>query len=94
MQRKKAQIDFNYQREIEQTIDDLKRVNDKAFKKTDVVQSSFFDKIRKIYNQMTTQTEGWILSFIEDNQEAPNLKFNRSIISKCWEKRYKIEKVY
>ena len=43
---------------------------------------------------MTTETEGWTLSFIEDNEEAPNLKFNRSIISKCWEKRYKVEKFY
>jgi hypothetical protein len=43
---------------------------------------------------MTTQTEGWIAGFVEDNEEAPILKYNRSIISKCYEKRYKIEKVY
>jgi hypothetical protein len=54
----------------------------------------FFDKIRRIYNQMTTETEGWIVGFIEDSEEPPNLKFNRSIISKCWEKRYKVEKFY
>ena len=51
-------------------------------------------KIKRLYNQITTETEGWIISFIEDNEEAPNLKFNRSIISKCWEKRYKVEKFY
>lgn len=59
-------------------------------KRTSVAETGFFDKIKRIYSQITTETEGWTLSFIEDNEEAPNLKFNRSIISKCWEKRYKV----
>ena len=69
-------------------------MTEKLFKKTEVAEASFFDKIKRIYNQMTTETEGWIVGFIEDSEEAPNLKFNRSIISKCWEKRYKAEKFY
>ena len=67
MQKKKAQIDFNYERELDQTVDEIRRVNEKTFRKTDIAESSFFDKIRRIYNQMTTETEGWIVGFIEDN---------------------------
>lgn len=94
MKRKKAHIDLNYEREIQQTVDSLAHVNEKSFKKTSIAEVGFFDKIRRIYNQMTTETEGWIVGFIEDSEEPPNLKFNRSIISKCWEKRYKVEKFY
>ena len=67
MQKKKAQIDFNYEKQLEQTVDEIKRVNEKTFKKTEAVESSFFDKIRRIYNQITTETEGWIVGFIQDN---------------------------
>lgn len=69
-------------------------MNEKSFKKTETANVGFLDKMKRIYSQMTTETEGWIVSFIEDSEEAPNLKFNRSIISKCWEKRYKVEKFY
>jgi hypothetical protein len=53
-------------------------------KSTPVAESSIFDRIKLMYNQMTTQTEGWIASFVEDNEQSPQLKYNRSIISKCW----------
>lgn len=66
-QRKKAQIDFNYFRELDQTVDQIKRVNEKTFKSTSAAQSSIFDKIKRIYNQITTETEGWIIGFIENN---------------------------
>ena len=50
--------------------------------------------MKKFFNQLTTETEGWIDGFIEDNEEAPPIKYNRMIISKCWEKGYKVTKVY
>ena len=59
-----------------------------------VAESGLLNRIKTIFNQITTETEGWIAGFVEDNEEAPLLKYNRSIISKCYEKKYKIEKVY
>lgn len=47
-----------------------------------------------MFSQLTTKTEGWIIGFIEENEEAPMIKYNKYIIAKCWEKRYKVEKVY
>ena len=79
---------------MEQTIDEIDHVTDKSIKKTSVAEVGFLDKMKRLYSQMTTETEGWIASFVEDSEQAPNLKFNRSIISKCWEKRYKGEKFY
>ncbi len=29
-----------------------------------VAESSIFDRIKRIYNQITTQTEGWIAGFV------------------------------
>lgn len=63
-------------------------------KNTGVAETGILDKIKRIYNQMTTETEGWIAGFVEDSEEAPQLKYNREIISKCYEKKYKVEKVY
>ena len=68
MKRKKAHIDINYEKELDMTKDELDHVTEKLFKKTEIAQASFFDKIKRIYNQMTTQTEGWIVSFIEDSE--------------------------
>ena len=45
---------------------------------------SWMDRMKRLYTQMTTETAGWIEGFIEDSDEAPNLKYNRSILSKCW----------
>ncbi len=59
-------------------------------KNTSVAETGILDKIKRIYNQITTETEGWIAGFVEDSEEAPLLKYNRSIISKCYEKKYKI----
>jgi hypothetical protein len=58
------------------------------------VSCNILEKIRRMFHQMYTETEGWIMGFIEESEEAPLVKYNRFIISKCWEKRYKIEKVY
>ena len=55
---------------------------------------SFMDKVKMLYTQITTQTEGWIEAFIEESDQSPNLKYNRSILAKCWEKRYKVSKVF
>jgi len=32
-----------------------------------VAESGFLDKIKRLYNQITTETEGWIAGFVEDN---------------------------
>ena len=55
-----------------------------------VAEGGILGKIKTIFNQITTETEGWISGFVEDSEEAPLLKYNRSIISKCYEKKYKI----
>ena len=92
---KRIQINLPYQRQFSQTINEISRITQANLKKNSTIaEAGFFDKLKRIYNQMTTQTEGWIAGFIEDNEEAPLLKYNRSIISKCYQKRYKIEKVY
>lgn len=62
--------------------------------KSEPSTTNFVEKLRRLYHQLTTKTEGWILGFIEDNEEAPLMKYNRFLIGKCWEKRYKVEKVY
>jgi hypothetical protein len=47
----------------------MSRVTEQTLKKSNVIaESGFFDKIKRIYNQMTTQTEGWIAGFVEDNE--------------------------
>lgn len=61
---------------------------------TTPVKCNVMEKIRRLFHQMYTETEGWIMGFIEESEEAPLVKYNRFIISKCWEKRYKVEKVY
>jgi hypothetical protein len=49
-------------------MNEISRVTESNLKKNAVVaETGFFDKIKRIYNQMTTQTEGWIAGFIEDN---------------------------
>jgi hypothetical protein len=78
-----------------QTLKELSIVNEANLKRNTVVaETGIFNKLKRILNQITTETEGWIVGFIEDSEEAPMLKYNRSIISKCYEKKYKIEKVY
>ena len=45
---------------------------------------NLLSSIKIIFNRLTTETEGWISGFIEDNDEAPALKYTSQIISKCW----------
>lgn len=82
---KRVQLDINCRKEISLTIGEISRVNESNLKKNaTVAETGFLDKIKRIYNQITTETEGWIAGFVEDNEEAPLLKYNRSIISKCY----------
>lgn len=84
-------MDINVQRELDQALNEISRVTESNLNKNpNVAETGILDKIKRIYNQITTETEGWIAGFVEDNEEAPLLKYNRSIISKCYEKKYKI----
>ena len=53
---------------MEQTIDEIDHVTDKSIKKTSVAEVGFLDKMKRLYSQMTTETEGWIASFVEDSE--------------------------
>lgn len=51
--------------EFYQTISEISKVTENNLRKcTTVVETGIFDKIKRIYNQMTTQTEGWIAGFV------------------------------
>jgi hypothetical protein len=75
-------------------IDNFQHVRAKGKDSAEPVKSSLFGRMKRVFTQMTTQTEYWIENFIEESEEGPPLKCNRNIIAKCWQKRYKVEKVY
>lgn len=88
-------MNIDVAQEFTLTLKQLSHIHDGNMKKSSTVaETGFLNKMKRIYNQMTTETEGWIAGFVEDSEESPMLKYNRSIISKCYEKKYKIEKVY
>ncbi len=65
MERKVAQLEMNLHKELDATLTEILKINNQMLKKcTTASESSFFDKIKLMYNQMTTQTEGWIASFV------------------------------
>ncbi len=52
---KRVQIDLNLQREFEQALTDMGRVNESNLKKNSTVaETGLLDKIKRIYNQITT----------------------------------------
>lgn len=56
-QMKRIQVSIPYEKEFEQTMNELGRVTEANLKKnTTVAEAGFFDKLKRIYNQMTTQT--------------------------------------
>lgn len=82
---KRLQIKLNHEAEFDQSINQISHINESNLQgSAEVAETGFFDKIRRIYNQMTTETEGWIAGFVEDSEEAPMMQYNRSIISKCY----------
>ena len=65
---KRVQLDINCKRELQVTLAEISRVNQNNLKKNvTVAESGFMDKIKRLYNQITTETEGWIAGFVEDN---------------------------
>ncbi len=57
MERKVAQLEMNLHKELDATLSEILKINNQMLKKTTTVaESSFFDKIKLMYNQMTTQT--------------------------------------
>ena len=65
---KRVQLDINCKRELQVTLAEISRVNQNNLKKNvTVAESGFLDKIKRLYNQITTETEGWIAGFVEDN---------------------------
>lgn len=54
-QLKRVQIDMNVQKEIHQTLAEIGRITEANLKKnTEVAQTGILDKIKRIYNQITT----------------------------------------
>lgn len=84
---------INVDKEIEKVQEQFKLWKGSHIQK-EPLKGSFLGKMRKAFTQMTAKTEYWIENFIEESEESPPLKYNRNIISKCWEKRYKVDKVY
>jgi hypothetical protein len=56
---------MNLPKELDATLSEILKINNQMLKKSSAIaESSLFDKLKLIYNQMTTQTEGWIASFV------------------------------
>ena len=58
------------------------------------VKPNFFALVNKHFKRLTTKSEGWLLSAIEQNEEGPKQKYVRFLIIKAWQKKTKIEKFY
>ena len=66
---KRVQLGININREFVQAMKDFSYVNEGNIKKNETVaETGILDKIKRIYNQITTQTEGWIAGFVEDSE--------------------------
>ena len=58
------------------------------------IKPSIVDVWQKYIKTLTTKTEAWILSVLEENEDSPNQKFMRFLIIKAWQKPHKIKKFY
>lgn len=63
-------------------------------KKEKQVKPKFMDLMNKHFKRLTTKSEGWLLSALEENEEGPQQKFVRFLIIKAWNKNEKIIKFY
>lgn len=63
-------------------------------KKQKNVKPKFMDLMNKHFKRLTTKSEGWLLSALEENEEGPNQKYVRYLIMKAWKKDEKIVKFY
>ena len=55
---------------------------------------SFFQKCRKFYARMTTKSEGWLVSALQENEEGPKEKYVKFLVNKAHEKHEKIDKFF
>ena len=50
--------------------------------------------MRKHIRRLTTKSEGWVLTALEENEKEPKQKYVRFLINKAWLKPNKINKFY
>lgn len=60
----------------------------------DRVRAPFIDVIQKHIAKLTTKTEGWMLSSIEETPKPPNQIYAHYLVVKAWKKPQKIQKFY
>jgi len=58
------------------------------------VKPKFMDLMNKHFKRLTTKSEGWLLSALEENEEGPKQKYVRYLIIKAWKKSEKVVKFY
>lgn len=63
-------------------------------KKEQHVKPKFMDLMNKHFKRLTTKSEGWLLSAVEENEEAPKQKYVTNLIIKAWNKNEKVVKFY
>ena len=63
-------------------------------KKEKHVKPKFMDLMNKHFKRLTTKSEGWLLSAVEESEEGPKQKYVRYLIIKAWHKNEKINKFY
>lgn len=75
--------------------DNLKGIIDinEIIKKQEI-KPSFFQKCRKFYARMTTKSEGWLVSALQENEEGPKEKYVKFLVNKAHEKHEKIDKFF
>jgi hypothetical protein len=58
------------------------------------IKPSFFQKCKKFYARMTTKSEGWLVSALQENEEGPKEKYVKFLVNKAHEKHEKIDKFF
>lgn len=61
-------------------------INPEVFNKDkqNVVTPNFFDRCKKYFSRLTTKSEGWVYSALEENELGPKQKYVRMLIVKTW----------
>ena len=58
------------------------------------IKPKFFQSVFLYYKKLTNKSEGWFLSAIEENENAPGQTFVRLLVIKAWNNKNKIQKFY
>lgn len=87
-------IDYLRDCDVHAKIANNKQIMTTINKSPKQVKPNFFALINKHIKRLTTKSEGWLLSAIEQNEEGPKQKYVRFLIIKAWQKKTKIEKFY